>query len=1008
MQSMLHHRMIRTQSFRLLTKSLPYSLILLTFFISHFTVAQERCAAKAPTTGEFENWISRKRDLKKSAYIIPSLGQNTVYEIPVVVHILHRGESIGQGTNLSSERIKAQIDSLTADFRRTNADRVNTPEDFLPFAVDTEISFVLARQDPKGNITDGIVRANASRVFNPFRTSNLIDMRTLSYWPAENYLNIYVADLRSDGRDLIGSAIFPESDELVGVDPEGDQQYLDGVFVDYQYFGNNNAPAFVSRGRTLTHEVGHFLGLRHIWGDGGCSFDDFVSDTPFAADDNGGYSSPCAFPRPEGVNECTEGEPVMFQNYMDYTDDVCMNLFTEGQKDRMRIVLENSPRRLSVLSSPGLIAPAQFVNDLALTEILSPDQAECDNQISPILRVTNHGLSEVTQYAISLFIDGVEAFSVSRNTSLLPFESESVSFPNQILPSEGAQISFRINQVNEGLDTNPTNDLIYQNINYLSSINLPFVQDFEDGTELIGEIGDQNAWQIANAPREFPNNNALLFRSFGNNASFGEELIFTTPPLDLNGVDTAVLSFSYAYSGTPEGIFDGLIVRGSANCGFSYNEEIFSEIGTGLETTFPTASEFIPSNQIEWRDTTINISEFQDTDGVRFQFIGLNGSNNLYLDDIRIEQSQIFEYDISLQSIQGPLVTCDDDVDIRIQIKNAGSQPITSFSIEGFVNSEPFTQSFENLSIDWQEYQSFSINVSSLNNTENSIILNVGEVNGRVDQSTISNSVEATITINSEEDDYPLTVDFEESNQWINTSPQQNSLWSTDTLPDGNVALRASSFETQTLGIQSWFVSPALSTGGLDSAGVFFRLSYASRAGFNDQFSVLISGDCGRTFDELSPLLQVSSDSLAITSSNQQWQPSSDEDWKEFALDLSESIPFQDSIRVAFVMINGNGNDLYLDDISIRGNEPANYEDVFRVFPNPAVFDFSLGFNLTTKEAVAIELIDMSGKVVISEEVDNAFNQILSFESPRNPGLYFVRVSSPNFVRTERLFVSPN
>ncbi len=1004
---MSHHRMIQTPGFRLLLNVLRTSILLIALVSSYSSFAQEKCGAKAPISGEFENWVSRKSTVKKSLNSTLTEQQNTIYEIPVVVHVLHKGEAIGVGVNLSPDRIKAQIDSLNADFRRLNADRINTPEDFLPVAVDTEISFKLANRDPNGSLTDGIVRVNTSQTFNPFRRSNLIDMRTFSHWPTRNYLNIYVADLRTDGRDLIGSAIFPETDELVGVDPEGDQLYLDGVFVDYLYFGNNEAPAFESRGRTLTHEVGHFFGLRHIWGDGGCSFDDFVEDTPLAANDNGEYTSPCTFPRPNGVNECIEGEPIMFQNFMDYTDDICMNLFTAGQKERMRIVLENSPRRVSLPASPALIEPDQFINDLALTTIVSPDIAECDNQITPVLEVTNQGLNEITQYEVSLFIDGVEVFSNSENTSLLPFESEIINFPNQILSNDGAQISFRVNQVNEGLDTNPTNDFIFRTINHLSSINLPFVQDFENSTALIG-LGGTNAWQVANAPRESPSNNALLFQSYNNNSSFGTDLIFTTPPLDLNGVDTAILAFSYAYSGTPSGILDGLIIKGSANCGFSFPEEIFSAIGSDLESTLPTSNEFVPSNQIEWRDTTINISAFQNTDGVRFQFIGLNGSNNIYLDDIRIEQSNVFEYDISLQSIRGPLVTCDDDVDIRLQIKNAGSQPITSFSIEGLVNDLPFSQSFDNLFIEWQEYQSFSVNVSSLNNTENTIVINVDEVNGRVDQSSISNLVETSVTINSEEDNYPLTIDFETQNQWINTSPQNNSLWVSDTLADGNVALRATSFETQTLGIQSWFVSPALATGGLDSAGLNFRLSYASRTGFNDQFRVLISDDCGRSFDKLSPLMEASSDSLAITTSNQQWRPTSVNDWKEFNLDLSESIAIQDSIRIAFVMVNGNGNDLYLDDINIRGNDLPSYEDVFRVYPNPATLEFNLGFNLISKEAVTVELIDISGKIVLSQEVNNAFNQILPFESPKNPGLYFIRVISSNFVETQRLFVNPN
>ena len=133
-----------------------------------------------------------------------------------------------------------------------------------------------------------------------------------------------------------------------------------------------------------------------------------------------------------------------------------------------------------------------------------------------------------------------------------------------------------------------------------------------------------------------------------------------------------------------------------------------------------------------------------------------------------------------------------------------------------------------------------------------------------------------------------------------------------------------------------------------------------------------------------------------------------DADWKEFNLDLSV-IPIEDDIRIAFVFINGNGNDLYIDDISIRGNEPPEYSRSFKVFPNPIRSDtrtFNLGFNLSEKQKVEIELINMSGKIMVRQEITNALNQILTVESPIHPGLYFVRVSGNNFVETQKLFIS--
>jgi len=220
--------------------------------------------------------------------------------------------------------------------------------------------------------------------------------------------------------------------------------------------------------------------------------------------------------------------------------------------------------------------------------------------------------------------------------------------------------------------------------------------------------------------------------------------------------------------------------------------------------------------------------------------------------------------------------------------------------------------------------------------------------------------------------------------------------------------IRANSIYVDVTGTDSLFISPSLGTGCLDSAGLSFRVSYASRSGFNDRLQVLASTDCGDSYPFV--LLSANSDSLAITESSVKWSPNSDSDWKDFRLDLSDVFSSSDEIRIAFVFFNGNGNDLYLDDVKITGNDPPTYQKVFRVFPNPVspgTVEFNLGFNLPFKEPVTVEMLDMSGKLVIRQKVSNALNQIIPFEAPKHPGLYFIRVSNGNFVETQKLFIHP-
>lgn len=260
-------------------------------------------------------------------------GQDVVYNIPVVVHVVYNTTT----ENISDAQIQSQLTVLNHDFRRLNADAVNTPSVWSSVAADCEINFCLATTDPNGNPTTGITRTSTS-------TTSFSDNDAMKYnssggkdaWPASKYLNLWVCDL---GTQLLGYAQFP-----------GGPAATDGVVVHYKYFGTiGTATAPFNKGRTATHEVGHWLNLYHIWGDDGssCSGSDNVSDTPNQADEN--YGCP-TFP----TVSCSNGpNGDMFMNYMDYTDDACMNMFTQGQKLRMAAVLATGGARASLSTSNG-------------------------------------------------------------------------------------------------------------------------------------------------------------------------------------------------------------------------------------------------------------------------------------------------------------------------------------------------------------------------------------------------------------------------------------------------------------------------------------------------------------------------------------------------------------------------------------------------------------------------------------------------------------------------------
>lgn len=275
---------------------------------------------------------------------ISDASENTIYRIPVVVHVIHFGEAVGDGANISFAQIESQIVVLNEDFRR----KVNTNGyNNHPNGSDTHIEFFLAEYAPDGTLLPepGVDRVNGGRnewpkgnILNPIDTT----IKPETIWDPESYFNIWTVNFGGfSGRNLLGYAQFPDASGLPGLNDIGGAANTDGIVIGYKYFGSSEKGNFsvltppYDLGRTTTHEVGHWLGLRHIWGDGDCSVDDYCLDTPNA--DSPNY-------------DCTNVEtscesPEMPQNYMDYTNDDCMNIFTKDQTERMMTVLENSPRR---------------------------------------------------------------------------------------------------------------------------------------------------------------------------------------------------------------------------------------------------------------------------------------------------------------------------------------------------------------------------------------------------------------------------------------------------------------------------------------------------------------------------------------------------------------------------------------------------------------------------------------------------------------------------------------
>jgi Pregnancy-associated plasma protein-A/Secretion system C-terminal sorting domain len=323
---------------------------LLTFLFLLFNVlsinAQRACgsafdlnALQTYNPGLYQQYLNENQAIQNVLNAPESMLMLETVVIPVVVHILHNGEAVGSGRNLSFAQIQSQILVLNEDFRRFNVSSSNTPLAFAPVAADANIEFRLACTDPNGNPTDGITRTQTNittfdRVPNLDGTPNEMATRIkftseggIDAWNPSSYLNIWVCNL---GSNLLG---YSQSPLLFAT-----RANTDGVVILSTAFGRTgNVAAPFDRGQTATHEIGHWLSLRHIWGDANCG-DDGVGDTPTQQKANRGCPT---FPS-STCNNGANGD--MFMNYMDYSDDACMNLFTTGQRTRMRAVLLGGER----------------------------------------------------------------------------------------------------------------------------------------------------------------------------------------------------------------------------------------------------------------------------------------------------------------------------------------------------------------------------------------------------------------------------------------------------------------------------------------------------------------------------------------------------------------------------------------------------------------------------------------------------------------------------------------
>lgn len=503
---------------------------------------------KMESAEQFETWMAQKIVEQQAMSQIGSI----IY-IPVVVHVIHNGDAYGTGENIADEQVQSQITVMNQDFRRM----IGTPGfNTNPIGADTQVEFVLAKVDPNGNPTNGINRVNLCQA--SWSTGGINStVKPSTIWDPTLYMNMWSVNFTD--ASLLGYAQFPES-SLGGLGTGAQNPNTDGVVANYTTFGSRTlypagtyAGTDYDKGRTMTHEVGHFLGLRHIWGDDGCpspatnvaTNEDFVADTPAAAASNFGCAT--------GTNSCPAPGNDMVENYMDYSDDSCMNIFTAGQKTRIVNVLNNSPRRSTFKTSQKDVAIALFANDaeVIIENLCGGVEPSCatPNPAAPAKSVLlyNRGTSNLTTATLSYNMNGGTSYNQNWTGNLAPNKYAVVVLTNSTV---NGTLNVSITAAN-GTDQRASNNTASKTFGTASSLSYANSTSFT--FNLIGDRwGSETSWTLHQEGNPTPLYSGGPYTDAGAN---GTQVLVTNAAWTLPATGCFYLTMKDSYG---DGLFDGV------------------------------------------------------------------------------------------------------------------------------------------------------------------------------------------------------------------------------------------------------------------------------------------------------------------------------------------------------------------------------------------------------------------------------------------------------------------
>lgn len=865
-----------------------------------------------------------------------------IVTIPVVFHVV-----LPNPFFVTDADLQAQVDRLNLDYSGLNPDSTNVPAAFQAVRGHSQIRFVLAKRNPAGQLTNGIERRSSALTYDNSTGNDPIKSAAsggLDAWDANQYLNIWIGI--GDGT-ILGYATFP------GVSAANQQ----GLVIDIVGTGTN--PCYIdpdyNLGRTMVHETGHYFGLYHIWGDEtGCTTSDFrnlpgtclitdatlagangdqsIGDTPNQGDENYGCLSGTV------ANSCGSAAGDMYQNFMDYTNDACMTMFTAKQVARMEWVIANC--RSGYLTTLGGTAPTGATTLDALpaasvnpggfevngcSGVAYTDAFSCPGNITPKFRVTNNGLNTITGLVVGYRLNNGTAVTQNVAVNIPTGGFYIASFPTIPIGVGNHSFKFFTAQPNGGADQVPANDTLIQAFRVMAPTTVPVVEGFETAPPFANfTIDNPNAdvtW-VRTTPGRAGSAGKITIDNYNfDNTNTIDQI--RSSAITVNPAGGYSLNFDLAHKNYPQAdSYDTLSVLVSSNCGQTFTT-VYKKWGPTLATAGSSSDPYTTPAANEWRTESIDLTGAILSSGQLVIVIRNTGryGNYIHLDNINL--TALGARDVRLVSINSPAPTlCAPNFTPSVTIGNSGTEDVTSFKvgyrIDNGVNTiATFVQTIPvggtvtvNLA---------GATASSGTHTITAFTADPVSITGTGDSRRTNDTTSKSFTVASLIN-LPIVEGFETSfppagwsivnpnnnNTWIRTTPGRNSNFSAFI---DNYSIPALDGQTDDLRL------PLMNVAGADSVIVRFDVAHRNFPDSSDILTVLATNDCANT---LTTIYQKSGTTLATaTASNAPFLNPTANQWRAERLSLGGSILSTGTLGIYFRNTSDYGNNIFIDNVNI-------------------------------------------------------------------------------------------